>query len=160
MLRSEEPRTWCLPKRAESYLVAGFMCILLTGCGKNLAQVSGVVTLDGEPLKGGEGIHATVFFQPASGEGASAVGTLNENGVYQLSCGSLEGIPPGEYIVTFTASEIIGGEDGSTPTGRRISDPKYASTKTSELRFKVEAGDNQCDLALESPPSRGSRRRR
>jgi hypothetical protein len=147
---------------ATLFTVGSVLCLAVAGCGSNLAQVSGVVTLDGEPLRGGEGIHATVFFQPATGEGASAAGTLDENGVYQLSCGSLEGIPPGEYVVTFSASEIIPSKTpGGTPTGRSISDPKYASAKTSNIRFEVQLGDNECDITLESPSnSRAGHRKR
>lgn len=142
---------------AVGFLVVG--SLLLTGCGNELAQVSGVVTMDGEPLRGGDRIHATVYFQPASGEGTSAAGVIDENGEYQLSTGSQRGIPPGEYVVTFSATEMIPPQDGgSTYSGRRISDPKYASVKTSGIRFEVEEGNNQFDIPIESAPPALERR--
>lgn len=127
-------------------------CLPLVGCGGSLAQVSGVVTVDGQPLRGGSDVHATVYFQPASGEGASAAGVLDENGTYKLTCGSQAGITPGEYVVTFSASQMIRGSDpDDAPTGKRISDAKYANPKTSGIRFVVNRGPNECDIALESP---------
>ena len=156
-------------EKTENSFLAGFstvrlaatavICLLVSGCGTNLAQVSGVVTVDGQPLRGGDDVHATVYFQPASRDGASAAGRLDENGVYHLSCGSQEGISPGEYVVTFSASQMIRGKDADdAPTGKRISDPKYASAKTSGIRFVVQAGSNECDISLKSSVESGQKR--
>ena len=123
----------------------------LPGCGDNLAQVTGRVTVGGQPFRGGNGVKATVFFQPAAG-GASAIGLVDGEGAYTLITGSREGIVPGEYLVTFSATQIIpAATPGGTPGGKRISDTKYASAKTSGLRFSVQTGVNQYDIALESP---------
>lgn len=144
------------PKLRMGIVAVGYLfCI---GCGSNLAQVSGRVTLDGEPLRGGDGVHATVFFQPASGKGATAVGVVDENGNYQLSTGSQSGIAPGEYLVSCSASQIISSPDGGTPVGKRMTDSKYASAKTSGFRFAVQSGANQFDIPLESP-QRGTARK-
>lgn len=133
-----------------SVLIA-LSCISTIGCSSNLAQVAGVVTLDGEPLQG-EDLHATIYFQSASGSGTSGVGILDEHGNYTLTTGSQDGIEPGEYVVSFSASKIIPSkEQGGLPSGKRITDPKYASAKTSGLRFDVKAGKNQCDIPLVSP---------
>ena len=138
--------------------VAAFLLLVAVGCGGDLAEVTGVVTIDGKPLRGGEGMHATVFFQPVAGQGANAAGILNENGVYRLSTGSQQGVAPGEYVATCSASEIIPSTTpGGTPSGRRVTDPKYASVKTSDLRFTIEPGKNQCDIALESPSASSGR---
>jgi hypothetical protein len=127
------------------------ICTGLAGCGKNLAQVSGTVTVDGQPLRSVDGVKATVYFQPENG-GPSGVGPIDAEGQYTLSTGSQDGVPPGEYLVTCSATRIISSSTpGGTPTGKRITDPKYASAKTSGLRFSVKEGDNQFDIALESP---------
>lgn len=90
------------------------------------------------------------MFQPVAGSGASAVGIVDENGQYQLSTGSEEGIQPGEYIVTCSASELIPPKDpAGTPGGRRITDAKYNSAATSELRFTVHPGKNRFDITLD-----------
>ncbi|WP_146451107.1 hypothetical protein [Bythopirellula polymerisocia] len=135
--------------------------LLMTGCGNNLSQVTGVVSVDGQPLQGGSGVHATVFFHPVSKTGAAAVGVVGENGIYKLSTGSQSGITPGEYVVTCSASQIIPSETpGGTPSGKRISDPKYASAKTSGLRCEVQQGDNVFDISMDSAPKSASRQRR
>lgn len=152
----------CLKKNKRATVSAYCVSLaLLTGCGSSLSQVSGVVTLDGEPLRGSEQIQGTVFFQPASGDGTSAAGLVDEQGNYFISSGSQEGVVPGEYVVTISATEIVPSKaPGGTPTGKRISDPKYASAKTSGLRFTVLEGSNEFDISIESPPSRRGRPRR
>jgi hypothetical protein len=127
------------------------LCLALSGCGNGLAQVSGLVTLDGEPLHGGDNVRATVIFQPASGKGSPAVGILDENGEYRLSTGSQDGIEPGEYVVTCSAAELVPPKNpGGTPGGRRLTDAKYNSAKTSGLSFTVLPGKNNFDIPLES----------
>jgi hypothetical protein len=109
------------------------------------------VTLDGEPLRGGDNVHGTVYYQPASGGGAAAVGLLDENGHYTLSSGSKTGVAPGEYLVTCSATQIIpANQPGGTPSGRRITDPNYANARTSGFKFTVAPGKNEFNLALNS----------
>ena len=118
------------------------------GCGNGLARVEGIVTLDDEPVRGGDGVRATVFFHPADG-GSAAVGLVDETGRYELKTGAETGVSPGEYAVTVTATQkVMPRSGGGTPTGRRISPPKYATPTTSGLRFTVESGRNTIDLGL------------
>ncbi|MBB03288.1 MAG: hypothetical protein CMJ47_11620, partial [Planctomyces sp.] len=77
----------------------GSASLLLAGCGgapddrPELADVTGVVTLDGEPVDG-----ASVAFSPKSGmRGASA--QTNELGEFELSYASTMGCPLGEHTV-------------------------------------------------------------
>jgi hypothetical protein len=133
----------------------------ISGCGSGLAQVSGLVTLDGEPLRGGSGdTRVTVQFQPAGGNGSTAIGLADENGQYTLGTGAQTGIPTGEYLVSCSASRLVTAKDGKTPAGaRRITDPKYANAKTSGMRFTVAPGNNVFDIALVSSPAGVSNRR-
>lgn len=136
--------------KALRQILAVALCLSMAGCGSDLVQVSGFVTQNGKPLRGGESIRATVVFQPVSGTGATAMGIVDENGEYFLSTGSQDGIKPGEYIVTCSASELIPSKDPhGTPGGRRISDPKYASAQTSGLRFTVQPGNNEFNITLD-----------
>lgn len=121
----------------------------LPGCGNGLARVTGSVSLDGEPVRGGGDVRATVFFTPVAG-GSASVGLVDESGAYELRTGSEAGVAPGDYAVTFTATEKIVPKDGGTPAGRRISPPRYAAPSTSGLEFTVEPGSNTIDLALTS----------
>jgi len=122
------------------------------GCGDNFAAVTGTVTLDGEPLRGGAGdTRVTVQFQPASGVGSTAIGLADENGNYTLGTGARAGVPPGEYLVSCSASRLTVGADGKTPTGaQRITDAKYASAATSGMKFVAVPGANVYDIALVS----------
>jgi hypothetical protein len=148
----------CFPRQLMLRYAARLLLIAIglapfTGCGNNLADVGGTVTLDGQPLRGGSGVRATVVFQPVSGSMTGAVGIVDENGRYRLSTGSGEGAAPGDYLVTCSATQIIPSKQpGGTPTGRRITDPKYANAKTSGLQFTVQPGINEFDIALEARP--------
>ena len=116
-----------------------------------MAHVSGTVTLDGEVIRGGNDVRATVFFNPIGSEGVAAVGLVDENGKYSLTTGSELGIPPGQYSVTFTATRLVATkEPGGTPSGKRISPIRYATPSTSGLKCIVEPGTNTYDLALKS----------
>ena len=129
-------------------IVAECLCV---GCGNNVARVNGVVTVDGEPLRSVDGVRATIFFQPASGQGPTGAAVVDEQGEYQLYCGSQKGVPPGPYLVTISASQVVESElEHGTPTGRRITAPHYADVRTSGLRFDLESGNNRCDIDLET----------
>ncbi len=126
------------------------VALVLSGCGSDLGQVTGVVTLDGQPVRGGNDVRATVYFQPMSGGGAAAIGLLDENGQYRLCSGSQEGVAPGEYAVTFSAMQLVRTKDGNAAGGRRITDASYANARTSGFKFTVAPGQNEFDLALNS----------
>src|SRR5262245_47199426 len=109
--------------------------IALAGCGNGLAQVSGQVTLDGQPLHGGkDGDRITVQFQPVDGVGANGVALADENGSYKIGTGSQFGVRPGNYYVTCSVSTV--------KPGSPVPDPKYANAKTSGLKLTVESGSN------------------
>ncbi|QDS98242.1 hypothetical protein [Adhaeretor mobilis] len=80
-------------------------CLLVgaAGCGsgtRGLAPVSGVVTLDGEPVTTGR-----IEFHPSSGRPAS--GEIKSDGRYQLTTfQSHDGAKPGKYRVTITSQRI------------------------------------------------------
>lgn len=126
------------------------VCMTLSGCGNGLAQVSGQVTLDGQPIRGGKGdTRVTVQLQPADGIGATAVGLADENGNYKIATGSQAGIKPGDYYVSCAVSTL--GVAGP------IADPKFANTKTSGLKLNVQPGKNEYNIPLHSPPKKSPR---
>jgi hypothetical protein len=134
-----------------SPLLLVMITVGLIGCGPKLGEVIGVVTLDGQPLRGGDGVRATVVFQPVASGGVPAVGNVGREGEYRLSSGSQEGVAPGEYAVTCTASQkIVGRDPNAAPIAKRITDPKYANAATSGLQFTVQPGSNEFNIALES----------
>lgn len=126
-----------------------------TGCGSGLAQVTGKVTQDGQPLATSGDTKVSVMFQSVSGSGVPAVGTTDANGEYQLSTGSQVGLPPGEYLVSCTGVKFSAATGPSgIPQGERIIDLKYGDGNTSGLRFTVQEGKNRFDIALEAPKKR------
>jgi hypothetical protein len=128
--------------------------VAFDGCGNGMSEVQGTVTLDGAPLAGGSGVKATVLFQPDGQPGASGVGILDANGNYALMTGSQEGVPPGPYLVTVSATQIIMPKDPTgTPSGKPITPRHYADPKQSGLRAEVQPGSNRFDFALDSKRS-------
>lgn len=131
-------------------VLAAVVCLEVSGCGNGLAQVSGQVTLDGVPVKGGkEGARVTVQFQPANGVGANGIGLADANGNYTIGTGSQFGVTPGEYYVSCTVNSL----DANGPKA----DPKFSSTKTSGLKFTIAPGRNECNIPLQSPPKKGAK---
>jgi hypothetical protein len=129
-------------------LVAMF---LLTGCGSDLASVSGTLTLDGKPLARTENTNVTIMFYPESGSGAPAAAMTDESGQYELTTGSQQGVAPGKYVVTLSASQFDPPSPEGGPPGRRFLTPvRYASPGESELRADVEPGSNTFDFDLKS----------
>jgi len=120
------------------------------GCGNDLSQVTGLVTLDGQPLHGGKGdTRVTVQLQPVDGVGANAVGLADEEGKYKIATGSQVGIRPGDYYVTCAVSTL--------KAGGPVADPKYANAKTSGLKITVHSGKNEFNIPLQSVPRKAPR---
>jgi hypothetical protein len=140
--------------RAAGFLLLLAICLSLTGCGNGLAQVSGQVTVDGQPLRGGKGdVRVTIQFRPTDGIGAAAVGLADEYGHYMLATGSQAGIRPGDYFVSCSQSVL-----GKPKSPSETPDPKYANAGTSGLKFTVEPGKNEINLSLDSAKKTSSRR--
>lgn len=134
---------------------------VVVGCGNGLASVSGEVSLDGEPLRGGGEVRAIVYLYPEGGSGAPAVGLVDDAGEYSVMTGTKDGVAPGSYLVSISASELIGEDIPGVPrSGRRITPPHYADPRQSDLRVQVAEGSNEFDFALDSTPVKKRRARR
>ena len=123
------------------------LLLLVVGCGKgNYAYVTGRAMVDGTPLP-----HGTIIFHPVSGVGTSPSGKVRDAGTYQLYTGSKKGLVPGEYIATVNGYEVLPPktEYGLT-IPKRLTHKRYASVKTSELRFTIEAGKQTLDIDVKA----------
>ena len=98
-------------------LLSLLIVVPMSGCSNGRLKtepVTGVITLDGEPLA-----DATVGFGPKiSGQGAVGFARTNEKGEYRLQ--TMNGNPdagtlPGEYAVTVAKYKLV-------PTGRKTTD--------------------------------------
>lgn len=137
------------------------VAFLITGCGKSgpdvdTVDVSGTVTLDGNPLGG-----VTVFF---IGEGSQFVGmgTTGPDGKYKLDRGSIPGMQgamPGKNQVYFTKEGGAAAEPPMIPSESSLPAPakdspipaKYTNPAKPELTFDVPAeGTDKADFQLAS----------
>lgn len=131
-------------------VAAASAVLWLAGCfggddGPELGDVSGTVTLDGEPLAG-----ATVTFTPVETDiGGPSIAQTDEDGYYELRFSiSKFGAAVGEHVVQITTAGITEDADGNeVETPERV--PARYNVQ-SELRYTVESGDNQIDILLES----------
>lgn len=136
-----------LPRAA----AAAATCLLLVGCGDGLSEVAGTVSLDGEPIRGGGDTRCTVTFTPTSGVGATPSGIVDKSGKFELGTGAADGVQPGEYLVSISASQLVGPADtGMARSGKPLTPRAYASPTTSGLTASVKPGANQFDFALTS----------
>jgi len=131
---------------------------LCIGCGSDglgTAPVSGMVTLDGEPVEG-----AGVMFSPVK-PGPIAMGTTDTEGRFVLATGRLPGAMLGEHQITVSKSLLLNStqqEQGKSLAGRQFTTLKpllpkrYLRPETSGLQESVESEENQFELQLTTKP--------
>ena len=134
------------------------VCLIALGCGGAhrlpLAEVEGVVTLDGQPLEG-----ARLMFTPESGR--SAKGVAGADGTFTLTTyRDGDGAVVGKHaIVVFPPGAGGSGRpiDVDQPRPASRLPVSYGDAATSGLTFEVKAeGTNQpkLDLSSDAPPGR------
>lgn len=131
--------------RLHAAIAVLFLTAGAIGCGGLPASVSGVVTVDGQPVNKGK-----VTFIPV-GQGQMAIGAIGDDGAYEVMTGREEGLGVGEYKVSVVAREMQVSEDGGPPMqGDYIVPKRYGLAETSGLQYTVESGHNEIDLELSS----------
>ncbi|QDU26002.1 hypothetical protein ETAA8_10740 [Anatilimnocola aggregata] len=138
-------------------LVAGALLIFVAGCdtGPRMIPVSGVVTLDGKPVK-----NAAVMFLSTSG-GRPAEGITDAEGRYSLTTFKFgDGAVEGQHSVSVTGVESIGNPGSYTPEGmisgsgtqREIwfVPQKYSNPATAGIQCEVSPSQNKHDFDLKS----------
>ena len=139
------------------------------GCGRGAGddgfqgergQVSGTITLDGQPLKSG----CQIIFMSAKG-GHTAGGVVKDGGAYALEYKVKAGIPVGDYLVQLSAplaapstetvdpskmAEKMKLDANSSESDEGPFPSKYSSTASSGLKYTVKSGANTAaDFKLE-----------
>ena len=137
-------------------LVACFGLLGLSGClnggNSDLGTVTGVVTVDGEPIN-----YATVTFMPT--QGRASVGLTDADGAYNLVYViGQDGALIGQHSVTVTTRVVKEGsydDEAEDPkesvrkTGRKeLLAKKYCDRNATELTATVKAGKNEIDFDL------------
>jgi hypothetical protein len=129
---------------------AALAVVIPVGCGGSTSRVSGVVTLNGQPLEG-----ATVSFTPASGDGGGvggSTGKTDAQGRYTLRTvvGDATGAAVGKHKVTISLYR----ENPTNPdqAGTETVPPQYSDPAKTELSYDVQSGGtDQANFALVSP---------
>ena len=132
-----------------------FCLPIVAGCeaeGPELADVEGVVTLDGEPVP-----NATVTFISRRPDGSTSSGQTDAEGHYTLMYTfKKEGAMLGEHDVRVETQQFSPQEKAELrAAGETVVDAvkipaKY--TKVGELEATVEAGGNEINFELTSQP--------
>lgn len=122
------------------FLLLAIGLVGVGGCGPQLAEVRGRVTLQGQPLSDGSAI---VFSNEERGTFIQA--PLNEDGRFRVEMAEGWGLPPGTYEVSVIPPPLTGPPqaDGKQPgqTVRSRDIPmKYRDPKTSDLRLELPRG--------------------
>ena len=111
-------------------LLAGFLGIV--GCGGEPRHpVSGLVTLNGEPVTQGR-----IFFGPTDEKNRhQPTATIGSDGRYQVSTGGKLGAPAGKYLATIVVEE----KGTSTVIPEQYGDPNKTPLKV-EITKDAQAG--------------------
>lgn len=122
----------------------------LAGCGTaspDLAQISGTILLDRQPLK-----HVMVEFQPEGGSGSPSIGFTDDKGRYRLRFSKERwGALPGRHTVRINYDYDPRGDQPPPPV---ILPPRYHVH--SELKRDVVTGRHVMDFHLDSAQVAGS----
>jgi len=138
------------------FLTCFFVLVMFVGCsGAKLPTeyITGIVTLDGNPVEG-----ASILFSP-TGEGGAlpAGGTMDKKGKYVITSmqggGHGAGAVVGNYIVLISKEEST-FVDGPQPRYdvKQVLPRVYGDVEVSPLRAEVEKGKNTIDFPLLSDP--------
>lgn len=136
-------------KSTQLLLLTLILCTTSTGCGSSgdplpeLADVSGIITLDGAPLA-----NAKVIFEPQNAPdktiSKASSATTQSDGSYDLEYNSdASGASVGQHKVI-----VMKLSDNPEEAGKQLVPAKY-NDKT-ELTAEVDAGDNIINFDLKS----------
>lgn len=123
------------------------LLVCLAGCSKTSleAEVSGVVTLDGNKI--GPGM---IVFAPAASQGKPATGSIENDGSYKLVTSRESGLATGAYKVAVSIREMPQNvkRGDRPPLGKSLIPEKYQEGSTSGLEYQVKPGKNTINIEL------------
>jgi hypothetical protein len=120
--------------------------LVLIGCGETASEVTGKVTVDGQPVAKG-----TIAFYPADGKGKTSGGDITD-GTYTVS------VPRGTMKVAITKPKVVRTKKlyPDDPKSKEVEvteeslPPKYSDPEKTELRLDVTGGKVEKNWELTS----------
>jgi hypothetical protein len=117
------------------------------GCGARKPVVSGLVTLDGQPLDNG-----TIQFFPVEGDGQTSAAIIEKDGSYRTEAS------PTKMKVVIHSNRVVGrrkmyDDQPDSPMVDIVEEvlpARYSDMNKTELTITVVPGDNQADFDLKS----------
>lgn len=117
-------------------LVVCLACLGWMGCSEPVAQVTGEVTVGGEPVTGG-----SVILQPLEEGKKPAAGNLDTSGKFTLLTSGGQPLAPGDYRVIYSPPDAF--EPGSAPDAR-----KWKGLRGPQDPVTVDVGQNHVKIEL------------
>lgn len=132
-----------------SAILASFVIACL-GCGGDtgpkLAEVSGKVTLDGQPLA-----KVSLQFTPELPGGSPSYGVTDSEGAYELLFSrDRSGAMPGKHLVEILPVEPETDDSGKPVEGTVVVKIPVKYSQPGSLTADVQAGSNNIDFDLDS----------
>lgn len=130
--------------------ILGSFVITCLGCGgvsgPELAEVTGKVTLDGQPLA-----KVSLQFTPESPDGSPSYGVTDSDGAYELLFSNdRSGAMPGKHRVEILPVEPETDDSGKLVEGAVLVKIPVRYSQPGSLTADVQAGSNSIDFALDS----------
>ncbi len=127
------------------HVLLPILALAIAGCGtSDTGQVSGVVTLNGQKVGGAE-----LFFASSSNEDDQFIGIASNNGEYQVSYRTLDGLPVGKYTVRVSIHTLPNG--APFPPGDKadeLRDDGKLVQRVFIFEKEVQGGQNTIDFEL------------
>lgn len=130
-------------------VILGLAILTVAGCGEarptgvELAEVSGQITLNGQPLS-----KAVVRFQPTSGAGTYSAAVTDADGTYSLRFNRrFDGAIVGSHRVIITTGDESAEDDLGRPSPASEILPAVYHRESKLIR-DVNSGENEIDFAL------------
>ena len=127
--------------RKTTFCAIATLALVCTSCSNNIYPVSGMVKYRGIPASG-----AVVFFlrQGVDSHNEPVImGIVQENGSFELVCGSLgKGAPPGDYDVLIEWKPVSAQNKGRPQHGTDKFRGRYADPNNPLFHATVEAKTN------------------
>lgn len=124
--------------------------VALSGCGGDsgpeLAEVTGKVTLDGQPLS-----KVSLLFTPEQTGGSPSYGATDAEGTYKLLFSTdRSGAMPGKHRVEIVPVEPETDDSGKLAEGAVVVTIPAKYSQPGSLTADVQAGSNSIDFALDT----------